>query len=164
MHCLARPLRCWRWSHPRARRPPSSSAAAVVSPAPAPAQPVILFLVDNSASLPPLDPDEKRVAALEKMFTFLKGQPYRLVLFGGRHEISVDDPSRYNNHGQWTDLYFAFVKAREVVEGYPERHRVPGGPPDGRDPRSRPRGVEGHGRAAAASTCRITWRSAWSSW
>ena len=55
--------------------------------------PVILFLVDNSASLPPLDPEEKRVAALEKMFRFLKGQPYRLILFGGRKEIFVDDAS-----------------------------------------------------------------------
>ena len=52
-------------------------AAASASPSPAPARPggIILFLVDNSASLPPLDPDEKRVAALEKMFTFLEGQP-----------------------------------------------------------------------------------------
>jgi hypothetical protein len=81
---------------------------------------MILFLIDNSASLPPLDPDEKRVAALEKMFTFLQGQPYRLVLFGGRHEIYVDDPSKYNNRGQWTDFYFAFEKAREVVETYPK--------------------------------------------
>jgi hypothetical protein len=80
---------------------------------------VILFLVDNSASLPPLDPDEKRVAALEKMFTFLQGQPYRLILFGGRHEVYVDDVARYNNRGQWTDFYFAFVKAKELIESYP---------------------------------------------
>ena len=37
------------------------------------AGPVILFLIDNSASLPPLDPSEKRVAALEKMFTLPAG-------------------------------------------------------------------------------------------
>jgi len=67
-----------------------------------------LFLIDNSASLPPLDPQEKRVAALEKMFTFLQGQRYRLILFGGRNEIFVDDVSRYRNNGQWTDFYFAF--------------------------------------------------------
>ncbi len=65
--------------------------------------PIILFLVDNSASLPPLDPDEKRVAALEKMFTFLQGQPYRLILFGAKREISVDDVTQYDNRGQWTD-------------------------------------------------------------
>jgi hypothetical protein len=82
-------------------------------------EPIILFLVDNSASLPPLDPDEKRVAALEKMFTFLQGQRYRLVLFGGRREIFIDDVSRYRNNGRWTDFYFAFEKARELTKGYP---------------------------------------------
>lgn len=99
--------------------------AASPQPSPAPstpakAGPVILFLVDNSASLPPLDPDEKRVDALEKMFTFLQGQSYRVILFGGRREIFVDDPSRYRNNGQWTDLYFAFDKAREVMKSYPD--------------------------------------------
>ncbi len=55
---------------------PSPGVAAAASPGvPAGRGPVILFLVDNSASLPPLDPDEKRVEALEKMFAFLKGQP-----------------------------------------------------------------------------------------
>ena len=83
--------------------------------------PVILFLIDNSASLPPLDPDEKRVAALEKMFGFLEGRPYRLVLFGGRREIYVDDVTKYNNRGQWTDFYFAFDNAREIVKSYPEK-------------------------------------------
>jgi hypothetical protein len=81
--------------------------------------PVILFLVDNSASLPPLDPDEKRVAALEKMFTFLQGHRYRLILFGARDEIAVDDASRYRNDGQWTDFYYAFLKAKELAAGYP---------------------------------------------
>src|SRR5262245_21226608 len=98
-----------------AAAPPSPSPAAPSSSG-GHAAPVILFLIDNSASLPPLDPDEKRVAALEKMFTFLQGQPYRLVLFGGRREIYVDDPSKYNNRGQWTDFYFAFDKMREVAE------------------------------------------------
>ena len=100
-------------------------AAATPSPSPSPtptppAGPVILFLIDNSASLPPLDPDEKRVAALEKMFTFLQGQPYRLVLFGGRKELFVDDVSKYRNNGQWTDFYFAFDKAKEIVATYPK--------------------------------------------
>src|SRR5690349_6942902 len=72
---------------------PSVAASVTASPSPAPAKdgPTILFLIDNSASLPPLDPQEKRVEALEKMFTFLKGRPYRLVLFGGRQEVFVDD-------------------------------------------------------------------------
>ena len=98
--------------------PPTTPAA---SPSPSPDGTVILFLVDNSASLPPLDPDEKRVAALEKMFTFLTGQPYRLVLFGGKREIFVDDVAKYNNRGQWTDFYSAFEKAQEIVKSYPEK-------------------------------------------
>jgi hypothetical protein len=99
-----------------------ASPSPVATPAASPdkaGEPIILFLVDNSASLPPLDPDEKRVAALEKMFTFLQGQRYRLVLFGGRREIYIDDASRYRNNGQWTDFYFAFAKARELTKGYP---------------------------------------------
>jgi hypothetical protein len=102
---------------------PSPSASTSASPSPDAAAtapgPIILFLVDNSASLPPLDPEEKRVAALEKMFTFLQGAPYRLILFGGRHEVFVDDVSHYNNRGQWTDFYFALLKAKELVESYP---------------------------------------------
>jgi hypothetical protein len=96
----------------------SPSPTPASSPAPG-AGPVIFFLVDNSASLPPLDPEEKRVAALEKMFTFLEGRPYRLILFGGRQEIFVDDVSRYRNNGQWTDFYFPFAKVRELIEEYP---------------------------------------------
>src|SRR5258708_14579179 len=76
--------------------------------APTPAGPLILFLIDNSASLPPLDPDEKRVAALEKMFTFLKGQRYRLILFAGRHEIFVDDATQSTNNRHWPIFSFAF--------------------------------------------------------
>ena len=108
---------------PRAARSASPSAvAASPSDAPSPAAspvatkgPTILFLIDNSASLPPLDPQEKRVEALEKMFTFLRGRPYRLVLFGGRREVFVDDVTKYRNNGQWTDFYFAFDKARDVM-------------------------------------------------
>ena len=102
---------------------PAATPAASSAPSPAAAPqvpaPVILFLIDNSASLPPLDPHEKRVVALEKMFSFLQGQPYRLVLFGGRREVYVDDLQRYRNNGQWTDYYFAFTKARELMQGYP---------------------------------------------
>src|SRR5262245_44664998 len=105
---------------PASHAPAPTATPLAPAAAPEPGKgPVILFLVDNSASLPPLDPDEKRVAALEKMFTFLQGQPYRLILFGGRHEVYVDDAARYNNRGQWTDFYFAFAKAKEVIEGYP---------------------------------------------
>ena len=98
----------------------TNTPAPAASPTPPPGS-IVLFLVDNSASLPPLDPEEKRVAALEKMFGFLQGQPYRLVLFGGRDEVYVDDVQRYRNNGQWTDFYFAFDKARELIASYPPR-------------------------------------------
>ncbi len=101
---------------------PAKPSSAPPSPPPSPSTaPIILFLVDNSASLPPLDPQEKRVVALEKMFTFLQGQPYRVILFGGRKEIWVDDISRYKNDGQWTDFYFAFLKTQELMKEYPAK-------------------------------------------
>jgi hypothetical protein len=98
---------------------PAQPVEGAPSPPPPGEGPVILFLVDNSASLPPLDPQAERVAALEKMFSFLKGYRYRLVLFGGRNEVYVDDVSRYRNDGQWTDFYSAFLRARELQQGYP---------------------------------------------
>lgn len=91
----------------------------VPSPPPPGVGPVILFLVDNSASLPPLDPEEKRMTALEKVFGFLHGYRYRLILFGGRDEIAIDDVSRYRNDGRWTDFYGAFLEAERLAEGYP---------------------------------------------
>jgi hypothetical protein len=81
--------------------------------------PVVLFLVDNSASLPPLDPDERRVDALKKMVSFVEGREWRLVLFGGGRELSVDDTSRFRSDGRWTDFYHAFLQAREVAGSYP---------------------------------------------
>ncbi len=98
---------------------PAQPGVGVPSPPPPGEGPVILFLVDNSASLPPLDPDEKRLTALERMFSFLKGHRYRLVLFGGKSEIAVDDVTRYRNDGQWTDFYHAFATARGLAAGYP---------------------------------------------
>ena len=82
---------------------------------------VILFLLDNSASLPPLDPNTRRRDAIEMVYSFLRGQPYRLVLFGGREDIYVDQPQRYRNSGQWTDFFFAFQTAKELTGEYPER-------------------------------------------
>jgi hypothetical protein len=81
---------------------------------------VLLFLLDNSASLPPLDPELQRRDAIEKMYGFLEGQPYRLVLFGGRKEIHIDAPQYYRNSGKWTDFYFAFEAAEKLTRQYPE--------------------------------------------
>ncbi len=80
---------------------------------------VLLFLLDNSASLPPLDPELQRRDAVEKMYSFLEGQPYRLVLFGGRKEIHIDEPQYYRNSGKWTDFYHAFVAVSELIKEYP---------------------------------------------
>ncbi len=102
-------------ARPASPSPPDVSAASPSPVTAAPRGPTILFLIDNSASLPPLDPQEKRVEALEKMFTFLQGRPYRLVLFGGRREVFVDDVTKYRNNGQWTDFYFAFDKVRDLI-------------------------------------------------
>jgi hypothetical protein len=80
---------------------------------------VLLFLLDNSASLPPLDPEVQRREAIEKIYTFLEGQPYRLVLFGGRKEVHIDEPQHYRNSGKWTDFYFAFQAAQQLTKEYP---------------------------------------------
>lgn len=95
----------------------SASSAARL---PEPGETVVLLLVDNSASLPPLDPQQRRRAALDKMLSFIEGQPHRLILFAGRQEIHVDEPGRYLSDGKWTDFYFAFDKANEIIETYPK--------------------------------------------
>jgi hypothetical protein len=88
---------------------------------PTPAEgPVIIFLIDNSASLPPLDPHETRVVALRKMLGYVEARRHRLVLFGGESEISIDDVDRYRSEGKWTDFYHAFLRAREIASTYPK--------------------------------------------
>lgn len=99
---------------------PAPPGEGVPSPPPPGEGPVVLFLVDNSASLPPLDPGEKRRVALEKMLGFVEGHQHRLILFGGRNELSVDETERYRNDGKWTDFYHAFRKAEGVIASYPE--------------------------------------------
>ena len=95
-----------------------SAESDAVPMSPQDGESVILFLLDNSASLPPLDPNTQRRDAIEKIYSFLRGQPYRLILFGGREEIHVDAPQHYRNAGQWTDFYFALERAQEMMEAY----------------------------------------------
>ena len=132
---------------------PALPGEGVPSPPPPGEGPVILFLVDNSASLPPLDPEEKRVAALEKMFGFLQGHRYRLILFGGKDEISVDDVSRYRNDGPVDGLLLRVSPGEAAGRDLPPRHRPAHGPAHGRESRPRPEGLarraEGLGRALA---------------
>jgi hypothetical protein len=98
---------------------PAQPGQGAPSPPPPGEGPVILFLLDNSASLPPLDPGEKRVAALQKMFGFVHGYRTRLILFGGKGETTVDDAARYRNDGQFTDFYNAFLRAKAMAATYP---------------------------------------------
>jgi len=98
---------------------PALPGEGAPSPPPASEGPVVLFLVDNSASLPPLDPNEDRVKALEKMIGFVEGGTRRLILFGGSREVSVDDVRGYSSDGQWTDFYHAFLRAQGLVLSYP---------------------------------------------
>ncbi len=80
---------------------------------------VLLLLLDNSASLAPLDPNVQRREAIERIYGFLRGQPYRLILFGGRKEVHIDQPQYYRNVGKWTDFYFAFQATQELMKEYP---------------------------------------------
>ena len=98
---------------------PAPSGEGSPSPTPQGEGPVVIFLVDNSASLPPLDPGEKRRVALQKMLGFVEGSRQRLILFGGQSELSMDHPERYRNDGQWTDFYHAFRKTEGIVASYP---------------------------------------------
>ena len=81
------------------------------------------------------------------MFGFLQGRPIVLILFGGRREVFVDDVSRYRNNGQWTDFYFAFDKARELVRDLSAGNGLPHDPVDRRHLRPEPGRLGGHGRA-----------------
>lgn len=92
--------------------------AAEVRPRPAD-DAVVVFIIDNSASVPPLDPRGHRRAALEKLYGFVEGQPYRLILFGGKREVDLDAPWRYQNRRRWTDFYFAFKQVEEIIAAYP---------------------------------------------
>ena len=139
------PRSCWPRRPRRRLHPPTPT------PSP-PAGPVILFLVDNSASLPPLDPDEKRVAALEKMFTFLQGQPYRLVLFGGRKEIFVDDVSTLPEQRPVDRLLLRLRQGPGDRRDLPQGDRVPDDPADRRHPRPGSRGLGRHGRPQGRRT------------
>jgi len=81
---------------------------------------VLVFLVDNSKSVPAFDPDENRKEVLKEIEEIAKKNGYitRLVLFGGRNEIVYDDPSKFNNDGLHTDFYYAFKAAIDLTKEY----------------------------------------------
>ncbi len=84
---------------------------------------VIIFLVDNSKSVPKFDPEENRKKVLNEILDIARKNGYitRLVLFGGRDEIVMDDISKFNNSGLHTDFYYAFKAAIDLTKEYPKK-------------------------------------------
>ncbi len=82
---------------------------------------VIIFLVDNSKSVPKFDPKEDRKKVLREILNIAKKNGYltRLILFGGRYEIVLDDISKFNNEALHTDFYYAFKAAIDMAKKYP---------------------------------------------
>jgi len=80
---------------------------------------VNILLVDNSRSVPSMDPSKSRADVIKELMESLAGFENRLVLFGGRNEVSVDQPDRFVNDGWHTDFYFAFEAAVRIRKEYP---------------------------------------------
>ena len=104
-------------------RPPPSPAAVSVARRPRPAR--------RRRAGDPLPDRQLRVAAAPRPRRAAGGRPGEDVqLPAGQalpadplrrdgSEVFVDDVSRYRNTGQWTDFYWAFEKARELMKEYP---------------------------------------------
>lgn len=87
-----------------------------------PLKSVNLLLMDNSRSVPVMDPGRTRQEVLAEILKILDGCENRLILFGGAKEIVVDDPSKFINDGWHTDYYYAFRRAVEIRSQYsPDR-------------------------------------------
>lgn len=99
--------------------PPFSAQAPVRRPCPQSRNGVNILLVDNSKSVPNIDPRKNRVEVLEEILDSQEGAENRLVLFGGRDEIATDSPARFVNDGMKTDYYYAFREAVRVRSEYP---------------------------------------------
>lgn len=82
-------------------------------------QGVNILLVDNSRSVPPLDPRMERSEVLDAIEALLENFENRLILFGGRGEVVIDEPSRFINDGMHTDFFFAFQAAVGIRNEYP---------------------------------------------
>jgi hypothetical protein len=82
-------------------------------------QGVNIFLVDNSRSVPVIDSRMERSQVLRELLNLLPGFENRLILFGGRSEIVLDDPDRFISDGWHTDFYYGFKAAVEVRHQYP---------------------------------------------
>ena len=80
---------------------------------------VNILLVDNSRSVPSMDPSKSRADVLSELLSSLSGFENRLILFGGRDEVFVDQPEKFVNDGWHTDYHFAFEAAIRIRNEYP---------------------------------------------
>lgn len=78
-----------------------------------------ILLMDNSRSVPHLDPDKSRQEVLAEIEQMLAGYGNRLILFGGRNELDTDRADRFISDGWHTDYYFAFEAAVKLRKEYP---------------------------------------------
>ena len=85
---------------------------------------VNILLMDNSRSVPVTDDASSRLPVLNLLGDVLKDYENRLVLFGGRYEIELDEPGRFVNDGMHTDFFFAFEAALRIRDEYPPQCNV----------------------------------------
>jgi hypothetical protein len=81
---------------------------------------VNILLVDNSRSVPNMDRTRDRIAVLKELLGMLQGYENRLILFGGRNEIALDEPNKFINDGWHTDYYYAFEAGVRIRREYPK--------------------------------------------
>lgn len=79
---------------------------------------LVILLVDNSRSVPRMDPTRSREDVLRTLVSSLEDFETRLILFGGRNEIILDNPSAQSNGGWHTDYNYAFQSAMRVLDEY----------------------------------------------
>ena len=80
---------------------------------------VNILVMDNSRSVPNMDRTRDRVEVLKELLGMLEGYENRLILFGGRNEIALDNPDKFINDGWHTDYHYAFEAAVRVRKEYP---------------------------------------------
>ncbi|MBP7866888.1 MAG: VWA domain-containing protein [Acidobacteria bacterium] len=81
---------------------------------------VNILLVDNSRSVPHMDPTKDRVQVLREILEHLRGYENRIILFGGTREILVDHPEAFRNDALHTDFYGALEEAVRIRQEYPQ--------------------------------------------
>ncbi len=112
-------------SGPTSPATPSAAPADVKQTARSASGPdVVILLIDNSRSVPHMDPEMDRVSVLKEIVAHLKGFETRIILFGGLQEIYRDQPGLFRNDGLHTDYAGAFTEAVRVRNEYPPERNV----------------------------------------